>query len=100
MEPSTGLWFQLKWPASWATVNITVKVLLPVVMGVTMWGGQWRNGTVRCRCDNAAVVAILRLGTSRRPKATRLTRCLFVFAAKFNVVLVSRACARGGKRGS
>ena len=86
---STGLWFQLKWPASWATVNITVKELLPVVMGVAVWGCQWRNGTVRCRCDNAAVVAILRSGTSRCPKAMRLMRCLFVFAAKFNVVLVA-----------
>ena len=78
---STGLWFQLKWPASQATVNITVKELLPVVMGVAVWGGQWRNGTVRCRCDNAAVVAILRSGTSRCPKAMRLICCLFMFAA-------------------
>ena len=41
------------------------------------------------RCDNAAVVAILRLGISRCPKAMRLIRCLFVFASKFNVVLVA-----------
>ncbi len=86
---STGLWFQLRWPASWQSIHITVKELLPVVMGIAVWGAQWENGTVLCRCDNAAVVAILRSGSSRCPHAMRLVRCLFVFAAKYNIVLLA-----------
>ncbi len=58
-------------------------------MGIAVWGAQWENGTVLCRCDNAVVVAILRSGSIRCPHAMGLVRCLFVFAAKYNIVLLA-----------
>ena len=60
---SDGKWFQLRWPDHWRERHITVKELLPVVLSIAIWGHRWRGGAVRCRCDNAAVVAILRSGT-------------------------------------
>jgi len=33
---SGGCWFQLQWPEAWADVHITVKELLPVVIGVAI----------------------------------------------------------------
>ena len=35
---SPGEWFQLKWPDSWASIHITVKELLPIIMGVAREG--------------------------------------------------------------
>ncbi len=48
-------WFQLKLPESWKMIHITVKELLPIVLGVAVWGDEWRGKTIKCWCDNAAV---------------------------------------------
>ena len=45
---SLGDWFQLEWPESWRSVHITIQELLPVVVGVALWGDQWQDGTIRC----------------------------------------------------
>ena len=72
-------WFQLEWPDSCRRVHITVKELLPVVLGAALWGSQWQGTNVRCRCDNVAVMAILNSGTSRDELAMHLMRSLFFF---------------------
>ena len=84
---SAGQWFQFQWPTSWATVHITVKELLPVVVSCALWGGGWQGKTVQCRCDNAAVVAILRSGTSKHALVMHLMRCLFFFTAYHQLLL-------------
>ena len=82
---STGEWFQPQWPESWRMVHITMKELLPVVLAVAMWGSQWQGKNVRCRSDNAAVVAILNSGWSKDESAMHLMRSLFFFSASFNM---------------
>ena len=69
-------WFQLQWPDSWVSVHNTVKELLPIVLDGAVWGPPWRGRTVRCQCDNVAVVVIVRSGTSRNPLVMHLMRCL------------------------
>lgn len=51
-----GEWFQLKLPTSWEGIHITVKELLPIVISVALWGEHWQGKSVKCWCDNAAVV--------------------------------------------
>ena len=90
-----GLWdilvhrgvVQLEWPESWRKVHIAVKELLPVVLGVALWGSQWLGRNIRCRCCNAAMVAILNFGSSKEDLAMHLMRNLFFFLASFNVSL-------------
>ena len=84
---SAGEWFQIELLESWAGVHITVKELLPIVIGVAVWGHQWRGQTVTCRCDNAAVVAIVKSGRSKMERVMHLMRSLFFFTARWNVVL-------------
>lgn len=84
---SSGEWFQLQWPASWEAVHITVKELLPVVIACAVWGERWSGKTVRCHCDNEAVVAILKSGTSKHPLVMHLMRCLFLFTARSQLYL-------------
>ena len=86
---STGAWFQLEWPKSWASTHITVKELLPIVLAVAMWGNKWQGKTVRCQCDNAAVVAMLRSGWCKKEHAMHLIRSLYFFQASYNVRLVA-----------
>ena len=84
---SSGEWFQFEWPASWLDRHITIKELLPIVIAVATWGTQWKGSSVRCRCDNAAVVAIINSGTSKDERAMHLMRCMFFFLAKFRMTL-------------
>ena len=85
---STGKWFMLQWPHSWRSVHITVKELLPLVMGVALWGRRWSGNSVVCRCDNAAVVAILKSGWCKDELAMHLLRSLFFWLATFQVTIV------------
>ena len=82
-----GEWFQFRWPVEWAGVHITGKELLPIVVACAVWGSQWQGCTVRCLCDNAAVVAIVKSGSSRDPGVMHLMRCLFFFVAHYQLML-------------
>ena len=87
---SLGEYFQPEWSESWKELHITIQELLPVVLSVALWGGHWHDGTIRCRCDNAAVVAILNTGTSRCEKAMQLMQTFFLLTAKHNVILMAQ----------
>ena len=65
-------WFQLQWPESWNSVNIAAKELVPVVIAAALWGRHWNRSCICLRCDNMAVVSILKSRTSRDPLAIRL----------------------------
>ena len=82
-------WFQVEWPESWATVHITVKELLPIVLACALWGPQWTGKSVLCRSDNAAVVAAVNSGWSKAqdPTAMHLLQCGFFFAARDSYIL-------------
>lgn len=69
---SSGEWFQLEWSSSWHDIYITVKELLPIILSVAVWGKMWLGRAVRCRCDNAAMVATLNSGTSKNEHAMHL----------------------------
>ena len=91
-------WFQLEWPEAWREVHINVKELLPFVVAMATWGKQWRGSNIRCRCDNAAVVAILNSGSSKEERAMHLIRSLFFFQAIFDISCVAEHIP-GGENG-
>ena len=77
-----GEWFQLRWPPAWREVHITVKEFHPIVLAMAIWESQWTGQAVRCRCDNAAMVAIVNSGSSKEDKAMHLMRSAVFFMAK------------------
>ncbi len=72
----------------WDSVHITVKELLPIVIACALLGKSWQGKTVRCRRDNAAVVAIVRSGRSKH-QVMQPMRSLTLFAATYDVSLVA-----------
>ena len=87
---STGQWLQLKLPGSWADIHITVKELLPIVLGAAVWGSKWKGLAISCLCDNATVVAIVNSGRSKMDRTMHLMRCLSFFLARWGVSMVCR----------
>ena len=69
-------------------MHITIKELLPIVVAMVMWGKKWLGERVRCRCDNAAVVAMLSSRSSKDERAMHLLRSLFLFLATYDVSIV------------
>ena len=85
---SSGEWFQCEWRGAWQDVHITAKELLPIVLACAMWAREWKGKVVKCLCDNAAVVAIVRSGRSKHPLVMHLMRSLSLFTAGYNVGLL------------
>ncbi len=69
-------------------MHITVKELLPIVLAAAVWGRSWKGATIRCKCDNTAVVAIVNSGRSKMDRAMHLMRCLSFFLAWWDVSFV------------
>ena len=62
---STQDWFQLQWPDQWRSVSITAKELvLIVISAAVIWGHDWTRKSICFKCDNMAVVDLLKSGTS------------------------------------
>ena len=85
---SAGTWFQFQWPPAWDHIHITIKELLPVVVACDIWGHLWKGRTVCCLCDNAAVVSIIRCGSSKDAMTKDLMQSLFFLTAFHQLVLV------------
>ena len=73
-------WFQGSWPPAWATKNITIKELLPIVLVAALWGPQWQCQSIRIHCDNIAIVHAITAGKSTEPAVMHLLRGLHLFA--------------------
>ena len=81
-----GLWaphrcFQLQWPTTWSAVDIVVKELVPVVVTVALWGGQWHHSHVYFHIDNEEVVAIIQQQSGRGVIVQHLLRCFYFYLA-------------------
>ena len=77
-------WLQLHWRAASFTASIATKELVPIVLAAAVWGSQWSASHILCKCDNAAVVAVINKGSCRDQSLMHLMRCLTFYAAVFN----------------
>ena len=80
-------WLQGKWTDDQAELSIEYKELYAVVAACLTWGHHWSSMRLRIHCDNAAVVACIRSGTSRAPRLMPLLRSLVMICARQNFVL-------------
>ena len=63
--------------------------MLPIVLAIAIWGAKWQGKTVRCWCDNAAVVAAVKSEWCKNKHAMHLLRCLYFFQAAYQVRLIT-----------
>ena len=84
---ASGRWnqkcFQLEWSDCFGLAHITIKELIPMLLGAAAWGSKWRNLSVTALCDNAAVVEINNWGNSQDQDVMNVMRCLACIQAKF-----------------
>ena len=80
-------WLQCQWNGIWREKSIALKELLPIVLATATWGPKWAKSKVLARCDNMAVVEILKTCTSKNPSIMHLLCCLHFFTAKWDIRL-------------
>ena len=59
-----------------------MKELVPIVLAA-VWGREWHEQSVRAKCDNSAVVAVLNWGNSQDDEVMHLIQCLAFVKARF-----------------
>ena len=62
-------WFQLEWNEATKQKHLTIKELIPIVLAAALWGESWSGKSVQVHCDNAAVVAVINSGSSKRSRS-------------------------------
>ena len=87
---SEGEWFQLQWDSSLASVDISIKELIPIIIASMLWGHKWKGKTVRALCDNMAIVHVLRSKHSKDSELMHLLRCLSMIECAYGFTLVSK----------
>ncbi len=80
-------WFQLPWNEKSRELGIAAKELIPIIIGAVVWGSGWSGRSIRVRCDNAAVIAILNSRYSKEPLLMHMLRCLFFIEAQNQFII-------------
>lgn len=82
-------WIQLRWPASWQSIGIAAKELVPIVLAAAVWGPYWAGKRICFHCDNEAVVKIIERRKAKHSLLAQLLRCLYFYAAVFHFDFVA-----------
>ena len=61
------------------------KELLPVVISCAIWGSALYQKSIGVQCDNTGAVSAINKGSSKDKTAMHLLRCLWFFAALFQI---------------
>lgn len=89
MGRGVSQWFQLEWDVTMRGINISVKELLPIIIGAVIWGTEWKGKMVLARCDNKVVVDVIKSRSSKDKSLMQLLRCLFFCEASYQFQLSS-----------
>ena len=83
-------WFQGRFPNAWASSNIAIKELLPIMLAVQLWGCLMANSRILFMCDNMSIVAVLNSHTAKEPQIMQLLRRLVVSTMTHNIHFASK----------
>ena len=85
-------WLQWQWIPGSAldSASIAAKEFLPILLASIVWGEAWCGCTIRCNCDNEAVVHVINGRYARDPLLAHMLRCLFFICARQQFTLVAK----------
>ena len=72
------------------STSIAAKEFLPILLAGIVWGKAWHGCTIRCNCDNEAVVQVINGRYARYPLLAHMLRCLFFICARHQFTLVAK----------
>ena len=72
------------WSASQQPLSIEFKELCAITVACHVWGSEWTRRRIQFHCDNSAVVAIIKSGTSRSLDIMKLVCSLYHISVRHN----------------
>ena len=82
-------WFQYAWTTEWSEIGIVAKELLPIVISCVVWGPVLSRKSIEVRCGNTGAVSAINKGSSKDKTTMHLQRCLWFFAALFQIKITA-----------
>ena len=73
----------------WQAVHITAKELVPVVVAAALWGRHWSRQCIHFKCDNMAVVHLLKTRVLKDKLVVHLLRCLSFYSAMYRFQFIA-----------
>ena len=77
-------WFSHSWSFLPRPFSITFLELVPGVVASQLWVSLWRGLRIQFACYNAAVVAVLNMGSAKSSEVMHLVRVLISIACDYN----------------
>ena len=86
-------WFQFAYPQSWATKNITLLELFPIMVALEIFIKEFSNKSLIFHTDNIAISHVLNKQTSKEPSVMVLVRRVVLLCLRHNCRFVSEHVA-------
>ena len=80
--------YALPLPLNFKNYTIVHLEILNLVVALKLWGSHWKDKTIEIKCDNMAVVEVLRSGKARDSILATCARNIWLLSAMFNVELL------------
>ena len=81
--------YALHIPLAFKNYTIVHLKILNIVVALKIWGDIWKNQVLDIKCDNMAVVEVLRSGKARDPILATCARNIWLLTAIFNIQLTA-----------
>ena len=80
--------YALTLPLGFKNYTIVHLEILNLVVALKLWGPYWKDKTVEIKCDNMAVVEVLKSGCARDSVLAMYAHNIWLLSTIFNVELV------------
>ena len=80
--------YTLPIPIGYKDYTIVHLEILNIVVALKLWGSEWTDKVIEVKCDNMAVVEVLRSGRARDPILATCARNVWLLTSLFNINLI------------
>ena len=74
--------------AEWSEISIMTKELLPIIISCAICGPKLYQKSIEVQCNNTGAVSVINKGSSKNKTTMHLLRCLWFFAALFQIRII------------
>ena len=79
--------YALHIPLAFKNYTIAHLEISNIVVALKIWRDSWKNQVINIKCDNMAVVEVLKSGKARDPILATCARNIWLLTAIFNIQL-------------
>ena len=80
--------YHLQIPLGFINYTIVNLEILNIVVALKIWGKYWQDKIIEVKCDNIAVVEVLRSGRARDTVLATCARNIWLLTSLFNIQLI------------